>query len=110
MGSTTKATWYWDIIRELLAFLDKVGYTILGMVYKVFYSVATATIISGDVIRNFYGRMQLILGILMIYRQISMYIFSMKNFIKKKNLRINRIFLLFNICQTFFDDSTILSR
>ncbi len=68
MGSTTKAAWYWDIIRELLAHIDNVGYAILGTVYKIFYAIATATIISGDVIRNFYSRIQLILGILMMFK------------------------------------------
>lgn len=68
MSSTSKATWYWDIIRSLLASLDNVGFSLLSTVYKIFYTVATATIISGDVIRNFYGRIQLILGILMIFK------------------------------------------
>lgn len=68
MGSTTKAAWYWDIIRELLAHIDNVGYAILGTVYKIFYAIATATIISSDVIRNFYSRIQLILGILMMFK------------------------------------------
>lgn len=68
MSSTSKAAWYWDIIRSLLASLDNVGFSLLSTVYKIFYTVATATIISGDVIRNFYGRIQLILGILMIFK------------------------------------------
>lgn len=68
MSSTSKATWYWDIIRSLLVSLDNVGFSLLSTVYKIFYTVATATIISGDVIRNFYGRIQLILGILMIFK------------------------------------------
>ena len=68
MSSTTKAAWYWDIIRSLLVSLDNVGFSLLSTVYKIFYTVATATIISGDLIRNFYGRIQLILGIIMIFK------------------------------------------
>lgn len=68
MSSTSKAAWYWDIIRSLLVSLDNVGFSLLSTVYKIFYTVANATIISGDLIRNFYSRIQLILGILMIFK------------------------------------------
>nr|ULF02923.1 NADH-plastoquinone oxidoreductase subunit 5 [Sanicula orthacantha var. stolonifera] len=50
-----------------------------------------------------------ILAIWMIHRKKSMYIFLMKIFRKKSNLKINRVLLLFifNICQIFFGDFTL---
>ncbi len=57
-----------DLIRSLFAVFDSIAATILAAIYKVFFLVANATIISGDVIKVFYSRIQLILGILMIFK------------------------------------------
>ena len=55
-------------IRIFLTIFDGLGATLLGAIYKVFFIVANATIINGDVIKVFYSRIQLILGILMIFK------------------------------------------
>lgn len=57
-----------DGLRSFCAMFDGVATTLLGGIYKVFFLVANATIISGDVIKVFYSRIQLILGILMIFK------------------------------------------
>lgn len=57
-----------NIIRNFFSALDNMGYTLVTFAYKIFYVVSTANIISGDLIRNFYSRMQLILGIIMIFK------------------------------------------
>lgn len=57
-----------DLIRDFCAVFDAIAVSILSAIYKVFFLVANATIISGDVIKVFYSRIQLILGILMIFK------------------------------------------
>lgn len=57
-----------DGLRSFCTIFDGVATTLLGGIYKVFFLVANATIISGDVIKVFYSRIQLILGILMIFK------------------------------------------
>lgn len=55
-------------LRVVLTVFDSIAVAMLGAVYKIFFLVANATIISGDVIKVFYSRIQLILGILMIFK------------------------------------------
>ena len=55
-------------IRLVFAAFDSIAVTLLGAIYKIFFLVANATIISGDVIKVFYSRIQLILGIIMIFK------------------------------------------
>ena len=57
-----------DGLRSFCTIFDGVATTLLGGIYKVFFLVANATIVSGDVIKVFYSRIQLILGILMIFK------------------------------------------
>ena len=57
-----------DGLRSFCTIFDGVATTLLGGMYKVFFLVANATIVSGDVIKVFYSRIQLILGILMIFK------------------------------------------
>lgn len=58
----------WNTLRNLFSSLDLIGYSLLDLVYKIFYSVASAEIISGEVVKVFYSRIQLILGIIMIFK------------------------------------------
>ena len=57
-----------DGLRSFCTIFDGIATTLLGGIYKVFFLVANATIVSGDVIKVFYSRIQLILGILMIFK------------------------------------------
>ena len=57
-----------DLIRSFFAVFDSIAVGLLRSIYEVFFLVANATIVSGDVIKVFYSRIQLILGILMIFK------------------------------------------
>ena len=57
-----------DGLRSFFSVFDGIATTLLGGIYKVFFLVANATIVNGDVIKVFYSRIQLILGILMIFK------------------------------------------
>lgn len=57
-----------DAFRSFLTVFDMIAVTLLGAVYKIFFLVANATIINGEVIKVFYSRIQLILGIIMIFK------------------------------------------
>lgn len=67
-ASTTDPNWFLDKVREFLTIFDSIAITLLNGIFKVFYLVATAEIISGDVIKVFYSRIQIILGVLMIFK------------------------------------------
>lgn len=58
----------YDGLRSFCSIFDGIATTLLGGIYKVFFLVANATIVNGDVIKVFYSRIQLILGILMIFK------------------------------------------
>ena len=59
--------WFSNAIRSLFSLLDSVGYFLLSGVYNIFFTVANAKIFEGDVINEFFRRIQLILGIIMIF-------------------------------------------
>ncbi len=57
-----------DMIRSIFALLDRVAYWLLGIMYEILFNVASADIFSNETIKNFYGRIQLILGVFMIFK------------------------------------------
>ena len=60
---------FWvDAIRSVFAFIDSVGYLLLTAVYKIFFTVANAQLLEGDVVTEFFSRIQLILGVLMTFK------------------------------------------
>ena len=67
-SSSTEPGIFINAGRTIVAFLDRLGVELLGAIYKIFYMVANSTIIKGDVLKVFYSRIQLILGILMIFK------------------------------------------
>ncbi len=68
MWESSDPNFLYDGFRSFLSIFDGIATTLLGGIYKVFFLVANATIVSGDVIKVFYSRIQLILGILMIFK------------------------------------------
>ena len=48
--------------------LDSIGYFFLSGIFNVFFAVANAQFLQGGVINTFYARIQMILGIFMIFR------------------------------------------
>ena len=57
-----------DFCRGFLAMLDNIGYFFLSGIFDIFFAIANADIFQGSVINTFYSRIQMILGILMIFR------------------------------------------
>ena len=60
-----------NIIRTLLSTLDRPAYWLLGLCYELFFNVASADLFSNQTIMKFYGRIQVILGVFMMF-QLSM--------------------------------------
>lgn len=57
-----------DIIRSLFATLDRPAYWLLGLVYQLFFNVASADLFSNGTIMSFYKRIQLIIGVFMMFQ------------------------------------------
>lgn len=55
-------------IRTIFATLDSVFFFILRGVYQVFFNVSTAEILSNELIRDFYYRCQLVIGVFMLFK------------------------------------------
>ncbi len=60
--------WVQNILRLIFPAIDRLGYFLLGAIYDIFFVVANAKILQGDFIVTFYARVQLILGVFMIFR------------------------------------------
>ena len=57
-----------NFFRWFFSLLDGIGYFFLGGLFNVFFTIANAQLFQGDVINTFYTRIQMILGIFMIFR------------------------------------------
>lgn len=57
-----------DAIRVLFSFLDKIAYWFMSVVYEIFFVVASTDILSGDIVVNIYYRVQVILGVFMVFK------------------------------------------
>lgn len=57
-----------DVIRLLFASIDRPAYFLLGLMYRLFFNVASADIFANDTIMKFYSRVQLILGVFMMFQ------------------------------------------
>lgn len=68
MSDLDRQGWFSDAIRGLFAKLDSFVYSLISGLYQIFYYVATATIIDGETVRNFYSRVQLILGVIIMFK------------------------------------------
>lgn len=56
-----------DALRFIFCGLDNLGYFLLDAVYDIFFTVSNANIFQGTAINTFYSRIQLILGVFMIF-------------------------------------------
>lgn len=63
-----KANWFGIQIRKLFSLLDKAVYSLLIIIYQIFFNVASATILQGDTLKTFFGRIQIILGIFVLFK------------------------------------------
>ena len=57
-----------DLIRSLFGFLNRGIYFLLGIMYQIFFNVASAQLFESETIKNFYGRIQLIIGVFMVFK------------------------------------------
>lgn len=57
-----------DAIRKIFSWIDLVFYTILDWTYQIFFDVSTVEFFSNETIRNFFSRIQLILGVFMVFK------------------------------------------
>ena len=58
----------YSAIRSLFAVIDQVVYQLMSFLYEIFFAVAGVDFLSGDVIRSIYSRVQIILGVFMIFK------------------------------------------
>ncbi len=68
MNQNTPATLINDIFRSVFTFIDRPCFWLLGLMYKIFFNVASADIFSSGTILSFYKRVQLIIGIFMLFQ------------------------------------------
>lgn len=69
MTNLTKADSVMSLIRRfLVTIIDRPAFWLLSGVYQIFFNVAEAQIFSSATIRTFYYRVQLIIGVFMIFK------------------------------------------
>lgn len=68
MTSMLEEHWYINIFRAIMSSLDSVIYKILEGLYNVFFNIADATILQPEMIKALFGRVQLILGIIILFK------------------------------------------
>lgn len=57
-----------NALRSILMTLDHVVYWCIGVVYNILFNISETTIISSGTVKDFYSRVQLILGVIMIFK------------------------------------------
>ena len=65
---TSPASVGWDIIRLLFSTLDRPAYALLSVIYELFFNVASADLFSNEMIMQFYKRVQIVLGVYMMFQ------------------------------------------
>lgn len=68
MTQATPATWLTRALRTICAFIDRIVYFLIAFVYQLFIQVANATLLTGSTVRTLTARVQLIFGLLLIFR------------------------------------------
>lgn len=57
------------IMRAILGRgLDLIIYTMLGLSFKIFFNIASAELFTNETIKNFVGRVQLVIGVFMMFK------------------------------------------
>lgn len=60
--------WFTSVIRSFFAGLDSFVYKMLAGIYNIFFNVATAEVLQEQLLKNLLGRIQLILGIIILFK------------------------------------------
>lgn len=68
MTDNSQANTLNDMIRGVFAAFNKGIYFLLGAMYQIFFNVSSAQLFENETIKNFYGRIQLIIGVFMIFK------------------------------------------
>lgn len=68
MHTGQKAGWFQKGIRGVLSTIDSGIYTVLSVICTIFFNVASSEIFSGEMVSAFFGRIQLIIGVFMIFK------------------------------------------
>ena len=56
------------MFRSFFALLDGIVYTLMSFLYQIFFAIAGVDFLGGDIVRSIYSRVQLILGVFMIFK------------------------------------------
>lgn len=56
------------MFRNIIAVIDQIVYTLMSYLYQIFFAVASVDFLNGDVVSSIYQRVQLILGVFMIFK------------------------------------------
>ena len=57
-----------NFVRTIASSLNFCVYFLLGLMYQIFFNVASAQLFESETIKNFYGRVQLIIGVFMVFK------------------------------------------
>ena len=91
-----------NAIRSFFGLLDRAAYGLLMLVYQLFFNVASADIFSSGTITRFYARVQVIIGVFMMF-QLAMTILkgivNPDSFVDAKSGGLN---LIIRICTSLF--------
>ena len=68
MTDTSNAGTINDLFRSLGSALNRGAYFLLSIMYQIFFNVASAQLFENETIKNFYGRIQLIIGVFMVFK------------------------------------------
>ena len=68
MSDSTQYSFWRTALKDLFASIDKALYSVIAFLYQIFFNVANASIISGETVKAFFSRVQLILGIIVLFK------------------------------------------
>ena len=68
MTQLTQAEAGQDILRSIFAFIEGIVYWLLSIIYQIFFNIANANIVDGKTMFNMFRRIQLILGVFMLFQ------------------------------------------
>ncbi len=68
MYGPSKYDWFINGFRSFFSVIDTMIYYVISGMYQIFFNIANSTIISGEVIKQFFTRVQLILGIVILFK------------------------------------------
>lgn len=68
MYQNTRANLLSTNARSIIALLDTAIYTLLAFMYEIFFNVANADLFTNEMIFHFYKRVQLIIGVYMVFQ------------------------------------------